>query len=90
MMSTKTDITFQDTCLIGSKRWTCARLGLSVDMFMRKKDALETAGFPKEDPILKAWIKADVDAWVTKRRKIKEVVVIEEVDKEEGINWDAI
>ena len=66
----KRDPTMDPVSAYGSERWSAARLGLSWETFRRRRDALEAEGFPKRDAIVGLRVKADVDAWIAKRRKI--------------------
>ena len=66
---TKPDATFTSASLFGSEKWCAARLGKSQSWFMDNRRRLETAGFPKRDPIIGLRPKADVDAWVERRRQ---------------------
>ena len=66
------DPTLDTLSLFGSNDWAARRLGITKDTFFRKRTELETAGFPKPDPLTGRYIKADVDAWVDRRRQIGE------------------
>lgn len=67
---TRQDPTMSPESLFGSRKWVAQRLGMTVDKFSSKHERLKVGGFPNQDPIVGSWIKADVDAWVTKRRRI--------------------
>lgn len=68
------DRTFSDVSLYGSIEWTAAALGVTKDVFFRKRAKWEKqAGFPTPDPINRCYIKADVIAWVNRRRRIADV-----------------
>jgi hypothetical protein len=76
--STPRDRTFDRISLYGSHRWCATRLGLSFDRFKRERPALEALGFPKTDPICGLTIKADVDAWVSRRRRYADRDTVEQ------------
>jgi predicted DNA-binding transcriptional regulator AlpA len=56
--------------LYGSRQWVAEALGISVSTFDKKREELEAAGFPKKDRLVGHYIKADVLAWVTRRRQL--------------------
>lgn len=64
------DPSLHHDALFGSNTWAARRLGMTKDYFFRKRDELEAAGFPKPDILTGRYIKADVDAWVERRRQI--------------------
>ena len=70
----KHDPTLSPDSAYGSTRWTAQRLGLSQNNFTRKRAMLEAEGLPKPDPLLGRYIKADVDAWIEKRRRVADPV----------------
>lgn len=70
------DPTLHRDALFGSNAWAARRLGMSRDLFFRKRDKLELAGFPKPDPLTGRYIKADVDTWVERRRQITNAAAI--------------
>jgi hypothetical protein len=63
------DHTFDDTSLYGSLKWAALRLGHTVDNFHRRRQKLESEGFPCRDPLTNLYLKADIDAWVESRRR---------------------
>ena len=69
------DLTFDDLSLCGSKFWAARRLGRSKGWLDTNRQKLEQAGFPDIDPLTGLYIKADVDAWIQKRRQIAERTV---------------
>ena len=71
------DITFDDMSAYGSVKWAALTLGKRYSWFMRERSRLETAGFPKPDLITGHYIKADVEAWITKRRQIADRVEVQ-------------
>jgi predicted DNA-binding transcriptional regulator AlpA len=65
------DLTFHPASAYGSITWTALTLGMTDDRFYRKRGTLEKHGFPKPDTLNKRrYIKADVLAWVERRRTI--------------------
>lgn len=63
------DATFAEICAYGSDRWCALKLGRSYEWFRRTRPELERKGFPPKDTITGYTIKADVDAWIAKRRR---------------------
>ena len=84
---TKHDQTFSAQAAFGSERWCASRVGRSIDWFFRNRDQLEAAGFPRRDPVLKLRCKADVDAWIEKRRQVRDTVGGSQHSQE--VNFDA-
>ena len=70
----KLDRTFHDVSLYGSDHWCAATLGQSFGWFKKHVSNLEDGGFPKPDPILGQRIKADVEVWISRRRKFSDKV----------------
>lgn len=67
----KPDRTFEAICAYGSDGWCAARIGVSLDSFRRTvRKRLMLDGFPPKDPITGLTLKADVDAWLEKRRRV--------------------
>lgn len=64
------DPSLSDDALYGSTLWVARRLGMTKDTFFRRRAALGEQGFPTRDPVTHLWLKADVDAWIAKRRRI--------------------
>ncbi|OIQ44021.1 MAG: hypothetical protein BM558_09435 [Roseobacter sp. MedPE-SW] len=62
--------------LNGSVRWAAARIGWTLNKFRQKRDILENDGFPKVDRITNLYVKADVDAWINRRRQLSDNVVL--------------
>jgi len=58
--------------LNGSVRWAAARIGWTLNKFRQKRDILENDGFPKVDRITNLYVKADVDAWINRRRQLSD------------------
>lgn len=67
------DRTFDPLSEYGSHAWCAAVLGKSTDWFRKNREALEAAGFPRVCKIVGHTIKADVRAWITKRRQYSDV-----------------
>lgn len=63
------DPTFDPASLYGSTAWTALRMGLTVDTFQRRLRDMVSEGFPSRDRITGRFIKADVDAFVDRRRR---------------------
>lgn len=69
------DRTFHEVSMYGSLDWTATALGITKDVFFRKRAKWEKEqAFPKPDPINKMYIKADVEAWVARRRRVADSV----------------
>jgi len=85
------DPTMNELSLFGSKKWASSRLGLSRDRFQRKLDALENNGFPKVDRITNLYVKADIDAWINRRRQVSDQILhISAAETKQEVNLDAI
>ncbi|OIQ39735.1 MAG: hypothetical protein BM560_14600 [Roseobacter sp. MedPE-SWde] len=70
------DPTMEKISLNGSVRWAAARIGWTLSKFRQKRDILENDGFPKVDRITNLYVKADVDAWINRRRQLSDNVVL--------------
>jgi hypothetical protein len=69
-----TDRTFSAVSRLGSTRWCAEACGLTLGAFKKKRPLWEAqSGFPRVDPVLGLTIKADVDAWIEKRREVAHV-----------------
>lgn len=66
------DVTFSDSSAFGSTSWAAQRLGISKDSFLRKREKLKSEGFPTRDNLTNLYHKADVDAWISRRRRISD------------------
>lgn len=64
------DPTFTPESAYGSERWCSLTLGKSYEWFRKARPDLEADGFPRRDALLKLTMKADVHAWIARRRKI--------------------
>jgi predicted DNA-binding transcriptional regulator AlpA len=88
------DLTFHPTSMFGSIAWAALTLGLKEDTFYRKRAKLEEHGFPRPDPLNKRrYIKADVEAWVARRRTVPDVTEINvsvDEDESQGVNVDGL
>lgn len=74
---TKHDRTFAEACAYGSASWCAMRLGISIDRFRRSRPALERDnGFPPVDSINGLTQKADVEAWLRKRRRLADAATV--------------
>lgn len=66
----KIDPTFSADAAYGSLKWCASRLGRSVDWLREARGRLEREGFPEVDPLVGLTLKADVDAFLAKRRRV--------------------
>ncbi|MFD1913836.1 hypothetical protein [Halodurantibacterium flavum] len=64
------DPTMNPLAAYGSDRWCAITLGRGLEWFRKRRDQLEVAGFPAKDPITGLTMKADVNAWLARRRRI--------------------
>ncbi|WP_234464103.1 hypothetical protein [Paracoccus caeni] len=64
------DRTFDAVAAYGSEHWVAARFGRSHDWLKRERPRLEAEGFPPRDRLTGYTLKADVDAWLAKRRRV--------------------
>ncbi len=51
----------------GSERWCAQRLGKSYEWFRKARPSLEQEGFPRRDGLVGLTMKADVEAWLSRR-----------------------
>lgn len=88
------DITFHPVSMYGSIDWVALTLGLTADTFYRKRDALYEQGFPRPDPLNKTrYLKADVEAWVARRRVVPDAVQVCDTvsgDDSGEVNFDGL
>ncbi|MCJ8138567.1 hypothetical protein [Falsirhodobacter halotolerans] len=68
------DHTFHEQAAYGSDRWVAITLGKSLDWFKKHRPELERDGFPKKDGLVGLTMKADVEAWLGRRRRIADHV----------------
>lgn len=66
------------------------RLGISATMFYSRRAAMEAEGFPKPDPIFRMYHGADVDAWITSRRKLPDPDTVTAGVDHDDIDFDAL
>ena len=72
---------------LGSNEWVAQRLGITKDTWFRKRKTYYAAGFPKPDPLDKTrYLKADVDAWLHRRRRIADAQMVEAARDDEKID----
>lgn len=86
------DSTFNETSAFGSTSWAAQRLGISKDQFIRKREKLESEGFPTRDELTNLYLKADVDAWISLRRRIPDMAQNQLIEKSSRteVNLNAI
>ncbi|SIT11265.1 hypothetical protein SAMN05421772_11954 [Paracoccus saliphilus] len=75
------DKTFDPVAAYGSEHWIAARFGRSHDWLKRERKRLESEGFPPRDPLTGFTLKADVDAWLAKRRRVADPVQVRAHEK---------
>lgn len=68
------DPTFSADAAYGSLKWCASRLGRSVDWLRDARSRLEREGFPEVDPLLGLTLKADVEAFLARRRRVADPV----------------
>lgn len=71
----KIDPTLSQDAAYGSLRWCAMRLGRSIDWLRDARPTLEREGFPRVDPLLGLTLKADVEAFLAKRRRVADPVI---------------
>ncbi|PJE33451.1 hypothetical protein PSM7751_00001 [Pseudooceanicola marinus] len=84
------DRTLTTEAAVGSTRWVSSFLGMSPEAFRNRRKNLESEGFPRPDPILKLYIKADVKAWIENRRSIAPENLVVSSAKKKNINFGAL
>ena len=67
--------------------WTAKRLGLPLSTFYARRPRLEAEGFPKPDALVRKYLRADVEAWLSSRRKVRPDDTVKPVDP---IDFDAL
>ncbi|MBT9385515.1 hypothetical protein KM176_16695 [Pseudooceanicola sp. CBS1P-1] len=85
-----TDHTMTRDAACGSARWAAGFMGMSIRTFYSKRPTLEAKGFPRPDPVLNLYIKADVKAWLEKRRRIQDSDKVVDGIERPSINLDAL
>lgn len=88
--TTTEDRTFEPVSRFGSLSWVAATLGLSKDQLRKRLPQMTTDGFPQPDPIVDLYIKADVQAWIDRRRQCVKTVNVIESKPISGANLDAV
>lgn len=69
------DRTFDPVSAYGSEQWCAAKLGYGYENWRKNiRTALEAEGFPRRDPLVGLTLKADVEAWLAKRRRVSDTV----------------
>lgn len=86
------DPSLSEHSLFGSISWAARCLGMSKDNFMKKRDTLESEGFPSRDPLTNLYLKDDLYAWVSRRRTIADRIeaIPEREQSKTGVNTDAL
>ncbi|WP_339109234.1 hypothetical protein [Thioclava sp. GXIMD4216] len=69
------DPTFSVISAYGSDLWVASTLGRKIAWFRTNREKLGREGFPKRDPLTGLTIKADVMAWIEKRRRVSDGTV---------------
>lgn len=67
-----TDRTFDPVSAFGSERWVASRLGSNTDWLKKHRTKLEGEGFPPVDRLFGMTLKADVEAFLAKRRRVSD------------------
>ncbi|MBR9766076.1 MAG: hypothetical protein GYB53_21805 [Rhodobacteraceae bacterium] len=84
------DHTLTKEAACGSASWAAQHLGMSPRAFRDKRSALEAEGFPEPDPLLGRYLKADVRAWLEKRRRVSDSDKVTVGGERPSINLDAL
>jgi hypothetical protein len=69
-----TDLSLTPLAAFGSDKWCSERLGKSIGWFRTHRPRLEREGFPAKDTLIGLTLKADVDAFLARRRKVADAV----------------
>lgn len=85
-----TDHTLTPEAACGSATWAAQHLGMSVPAFRGRRASLEAEGFPKPDPLLGRYLKADVRAWLENRRKVADSDKVSFGGEGQSINYAAL
>lgn len=72
----KPDMSFDETCAFGTDRWCAHTLGYTFISFKIARSTLEADGFPRPDALIGRTNKADVHAWIARRRRLPDHVVV--------------
>ena len=89
----KIDPTFSADAAYGSMKWCAARLGRSVDWLRDSREKLEREGFPRIDPLLGLTLKADVEAFLARRRRVADPVSAAQHDSRDsntGVRYESL
>lgn len=78
-----------DAPMVVTAAWVAAQLGRSESWFAKKRPSLEGQGFPRRDAILGGYIRADVEAWIARRRQVADVTIVQKSD-DSGIKFDML
>jgi hypothetical protein len=70
-----TDLTMNPFAAYGSDAWCAERLGKSIFWFRQNRAKLEREGFPPKDALIGLTLKADVEAFLDRRRKVADAAV---------------
>jgi hypothetical protein len=71
-----TDLSLSPFAAYGSDRWCADRLGKSLGWFRTHRARLEREGFPAKDTLVGLTLKADVDAFLARRRKVADAAPV--------------
>jgi hypothetical protein len=74
------DPSFNPDAAYGSDRWLAHTLGRSYEWFRKARPKLEADGFPRKDRVVGYTLKADVEAWLGRRRVVPDCVKVQEPD----------
>jgi hypothetical protein len=84
------DRTMEDVSAYGSDKWCAARLGQSLNWFKKNRPILEHEGFPSKDRLFGLTLKADVEAFLAKRRRMADPDPAAQPPKSGGIRYDRL
>lgn len=65
-------------------------LGYSVDWLKKNRDRLEREGFPSHDPLFRRTLRADIDAFLAKRRKVSDASDTAILPESDGVDYDKL
>lgn len=80
----------EDVSAYGSDKWCAARLGQSLNWFKKNRPILEHEGFPSKDRLFGLTLKADVEAFLAKRRRMADPDPAAQPPKSGGIRYDRL
>lgn len=88
----KMDRTMEDLSAYASDRWVSGRLGQSVDWLKKNRPALEREGFPQKDGLFGLTLKADIEAFLAKRRRVAdpEAAAEHHTPRSKGVNLNEL